>query len=137
MSSTLNVRASKFALRHLFLAEPVDNYMVASLSAAQLGWEFCSYDECEPPHETRGCRLHSNAMVLGLSKMIAVGSVLAELSNRGVLFVRLSPVGVLEPTTWTTIPGWVDQRPGLVVWAREQVVRQGIRADVERWESRV
>lgn len=113
---TLNTRARDFALRYLFLAEPDDGYPVVSMSLAGLATEFCAKDGCDSP--VNACRRHSQAVVLGVAKMIADGDALAELSRRGVLFVRLSAAGVMSPMMWTHTPKWWFERPQLVQWAR-------------------
>lgn len=139
MSTTLNVRAGQFARRRLFEAEPDESFPVASLSARQVAFAFCSYDECADVNVEReiGCRVHTRAVVLGLAKLMVAGEVLAELSPKGVLFVRLSPKGVLVPLGWSSVPHWCGQRPDAVDWARAEVDRQVARADVDRWEARV
>jgi hypothetical protein len=130
VSSTLNLRAASFVRRTLFLAEPEGGRPTASLAVSQLAAEFCLARECERYNSDRGCRKHAHAVLLGGSKLISTGEVLAELSLRGVVFVRLSPAGVLAPESWTTIPHWWYDRPDLVQWARTDFDRR-------RWEARV
>lgn len=130
MSSTLNMRAANFMRRTLFLADPQPGRDVASLAVNQLADEFCLDRGCPDYFEGRGCRKHAHAMLLGGAKLITAGDVLAEMSLRGVVFVRLSPAGVLEPESWTNIPAWFYERPDLVNWARTD-------ADRRRWEARV
>ena len=122
MARALNVLARGFALRYLFLAEPLPGYPVASLSVRELAAAFCESRGCpglvadgELPH---GCRKHVQAMLLGVSKMVAAGEAHAELSFRGVVFVRLSPAGVLLPESWSSVPKWWSERPDRVEWAR-------------------
>lgn len=116
MARTLNTRCLDFAVRRLFLAEPDEGFVVTSLSARQLASEYCEKEGCSRP-----CRKHSQAMMLGLSKGIVDGDIHAEMSLRGVVFVRLSPKGVLSPSAWSSRPNWFDDRPKLVEWARERV----------------
>ena len=122
MSRTLNMRAKDFAHRTLFLAEPDPGFPNASMAGAVLATKFCQHEEC--PDEMPGpnsCRRHSQGMILGLSKAIAEGDVHAELSHRGVLFVRLSPAGVMAPSAWSSTPDWYRSRPELIEWARGSV----------------
>ena len=97
------------------------------LSVRQLASFFCEYQDCEEEHP---CRKHAQAMMLGVSKMVVEREVLAEMSSRGVVFVRLSPKGVLSPEGWSMPPLWFYERPALVEWARNDEVRR-------RWEARV
>jgi hypothetical protein len=117
MSRSLNVRAKDFALRHLFLADPDEGYMTASIAVRELARLFCESEDCNVL-----CRKHAQAMLLGVSKMVVAGEVLAEVSTRGVVFVRLSPVGVLSPESWASVPDWFYLRPDLVGWARGREV---------------
>lgn len=139
MSNTVNVRAGKFAHRLLFLAEPDEGFVAASLTARELAFAFCGYEECSGVDmaQKTGCRLHARAMVLGLSKMLVSGDLLAELSRRGVLFVRLSPKGVLLPSTWSVAPHWFRERPALVEWALLQESAAASAEATRRWEERV
>ena len=124
---TLNMRAKAFALRELFMMEPPERFPTASVSVADLALTFCSYDGCG---DDAACRKHGRAMVLGVSKMIVAGELFAEMSRGGVLFVRLSPEGVLSPLLWSSVPGWFSERPGLVKWAESELLRR-------KWEARV
>lgn len=137
VSVTANVRAAKFAHRHLFLAEPDAGFVAASLSVRTLANVQCAFDECRFLEDGRGCRVHSRAMVLGVSKLLVGGEVLGELTTRGVLFVRLSPKGVLAPTEWSSLPHWFSERPDLVEWARAEERQRRVDDDVRRWEAKV
>lgn len=134
MGTTLNVRAANFARMTLFLAEPSDRDPTpcASLSVSRLAREFCERRDCMHPRmeQNAACRKHAQAMLLGVSKLIVSGELLAEMSHRGVVFVRLSVDGVLGPSEWSSWPGWFDERPSLIEWAECERRR-------ERWEARV
>lgn len=132
MSGTLNVRAKTFIRRELFMGEPDEGFAAASRSLAVLASSFCEYDDCDrfDPDRRYACRKHARATVLGASKMVVEGDLFAELSSRGVVFVRLSPQGVLAPLGWGSVPGWLSERPALVEWARGQVA-------AARWEAGV
>ena len=100
MTNSLNVRAGGFARKRLFLADPVEGHMVASLSARLLANEFCGGGGCsrfDDDGAGHGCSLHARAMAVGLGKLIAVGDVLPRLERAGVLFVRVMARGVLAP----------------------------------------
>ena len=115
MSRTLNVRARDFSFQHLFLADPGPHFGPASVALRELASEFCARGgcDCDGP-----CRRHAQAMLVGVAKMIAAGEVFAEMSSRGVVFVRLSPAGLLAPQGWSSVPVWFGSRPDLVEWAR-------------------
>lgn len=118
MSTASNVRASRFAFRELFEAEPNEGFSVASLSMRELANRFCAFESCDGIGEDGvACRSHSRAMMIGASKMVIAGDLHGELSPRGVLFVRLSPAGALSPLTWSSTPDWFNSRPDLVRWA--------------------
>lgn len=122
MSRTLNMRAKGFAFRALFLAEPDEGYALASMPAAQLAAMFCKYEECTAGGAGHACRRHSQTTMIGLAKLIAEGNAHAELTHRGVLYVRLSPSGVMSPTHWSSQPEWFDSKPELVEWAEKLAV---------------
>lgn len=117
MSRTLNQQARDFALRELFLAEPDGDFQstVASLAVIDLAERYAK----RRSEEGQASRRVRQAMVIGVSKMVADGDAYAEMSARGVMFVRLSPQGVLSPQEWTTPPDWLGERPEAVAWARD------------------
>jgi hypothetical protein len=138
VSGTLNVKAMNFIRQFLFLAEPEPNRLTASIAVSQLADEFCKHRVCSAgAMDSRACRKHSHAVLLGGAKLIASGEVLAEMSSRGVVFVRLSPTGVLAPLEWASIPHWWHLRPELVKWARADEDRRRNDDDVRRWEAKV
>jgi hypothetical protein len=130
MSGTLNNKAISFVRRTLFLAEPREGSDVASLAVSQLASEFCLDRQCDYHDGSRACRKHGQATMLGVAKLLTAGEVLAEMSVRGVVFVRLTPNGVMAPSYWTTVPTWFYTRPDLVNWAKTA-------EDRRRWEARV
>jgi len=123
----------------LFLSDPSPGYHEPSLALHELAFRFCENQHCTfADMDGRSCcRKHFQAMMLGVSKMVCAGDLLVEVSKRGVVFLRLSPQGVLGPAGWKSVPPWFDQRPLLVGWAREQLAEKQARADVRRWESAV
>lgn len=129
VTATLNVRAKEWAFRELFLADPDDGHATCSLALAELASRFCEHVECSCRTSPMACRKHAQAMTLGVAKMIVGGEVLAELSYRGVVFVRLSPKGALSPSSWKSVPDWFHTRPALTDWARSD-------ADRRQWEAR-
>lgn len=114
MPSTLNVRAGRLVLRHLFLAPPTKRGPASSLSVHELSSEFCEREGCESDWP---CRKHSQAVLLAMSKMVAAGDLHAEMSKSGRVFVRLAPQAVLGVVGRERPPLWVSQRPDLVEWA--------------------
>jgi hypothetical protein len=130
MSGTLNTKAISFVRRTLFLADPMEGRDTASLAVSELASEFCLDRECEYHDGSRACRKHAQATMLGVAKLLTAGEIFTEMSMRGVVFVRLTPNGVLAPSYWTTVPHWYYTKPDLVNWARTA-------EDRRRWEARV
>lgn len=115
MARTLNSQALDFANRYLFLAEPNDGFVVPSVSVREVASAWCEAQGCGSP-----CRLHSQAMMVGVSKAIVTGDIHAEVSFRGVVFVRLSPAGVMQFGDRESPPDFWFERPELVEWAERK-----------------
>jgi hypothetical protein len=148
VGDSANVRAGAFARRELFLAVPDEGFPVASLAARVLADAFCRQEGCSKRRrgEEHGCHMHGRIMAIGLAKLIATGEVIPELSKTGVLYVRLSPEGVLAPVEWHSLPAWWDRRrPEMMLWAAEVVAEQierdnrrnGAQRVAERWGEEV
>jgi hypothetical protein len=122
------MQAREFAVRNLFLADPDEGFPTTSVAVRQLASDFCEHVKCT--YGPVPCRKHQQSMLIGVAKLIAGGDVFAEMSSRGVVFVRLSPAGVLALESWSSVPVWFLSKPDLVEWARNDASRR-------RWEARV
>lgn len=120
----MNAQAMLLVRRELILADPAERGTLgpaASLKASRLADAWCADDSCPDMTNGLACRRHRSTFMLGVSKLIAGHEVSGDLSRSGVLYLRITPTGVVTPLTWGRPPHWFEGvRPELLLWGLER-----------------
>lgn len=116
MAKTLIKQAEQFLQKYLFLFDPEGPHPNASVALARAVTDWMEIDEADPTE----WRVRQRVMMRAAARMMEEGLLFAELSRGGVVFVRLTPEGVLVPTGWSSLPAWFAKRPDLVAWAEHK-----------------